>query len=60
MVTNFFDALLNFFADEDKARHREFMVWAKTEYKKDWKYAYEQMCLTGKAPTWQEMNKVKN
>jgi len=52
MVTNFFDALLNFLMDSDKVRHREYMLWAKTEYKKDWKYAYEHMCLTGKAPTY--------
>ena len=32
----------------------------QAEYKKDWKYAYEQMCLTGKAPTWEELNRVKN
>ena len=32
------------------------MVWAKTEYKKDWKYAYEQMCLTGKAPSYYKEN----
>tara|TARA_B100000941_G_C28491408_1_gene548168 strand:+ start:820 stop:990 length:171 start_codon:yes stop_codon:yes gene_type:complete len=50
MVTKFFDALLNFLTDENKIRHREYMVWAKTEYKKDWKYAYDRMCLTGKAP----------
>ena len=34
--------------DNDKVSHREYMVWAKTEYKNDWKYAYEQMCLTVK------------
>jgi hypothetical protein len=50
MVTNFFDALLSIFADNEQVRHREFMVWAKTEYKKDWKYAYEHMCHTGHAP----------
>ena len=43
MVTNFFDALLNFLMDNDKVSHREYMVWAKTEKKKDWKDAYEQM-----------------
>ena len=53
MGNEFFDALLNFL---DNRKDIKYMVWAKTEYKNDWKYAYEHMCLTGKAPTYYKEN----
>ena len=39
-------------------RHRnDLLTWAQTEYKKDWRFAYNFMLThNGRAPSWSEMN----
>tara|TARA_Y100000589_G_C27172635_1_gene637382 strand:+ start:211 stop:411 length:201 start_codon:yes stop_codon:yes gene_type:complete len=51
-MTHFWSGLVSWMnlGSEDR-RQAEFEKWAKTEYKKDWKFAYNHMLATnGKPP----------
>lgn len=50
MTLNFFNGLMSVFAARPGRREAEFETWAKTEYKKDWQYAYQTMIQTGVGP----------
>lgn len=50
MTLNFFSGLINVFAAKPGRRERDFELWAKTEYRSDWQYAYQHMIEKGVGP----------
>ena len=49
MTLNFFSGLINVFTAKN-TKEKDFELWAKTEYRNDWQYAYEHMLRTGAGP----------
>ena len=57
-MTHLLSGLMSWMNNGMTASHRnDLLTWAKTEYKKDWKYAYQFMLdHHGRAPTITEIN----
>jgi len=59
-MTHFYSGLMSWMKGESGANDRyrtELMTWARTEYKKDWRFAYDFMLShNGRAPTYNELN----
>ena len=52
MVKSMIDSLVSMFGRNSSRWEQEMLTWAKTEYKKDWQYAYQYMIKNGgRAPT---------
>ena len=49
MTLNFFSGLIDVFAAKS-TKEKDFEMWAKTEYRNDWEYAYNHMMKTGAGP----------
>ena len=65
-MTHFLSGLMSWMKSgdgftNDRSRN-ELMTWARTEYKNDWRYAYDFMLShNGRAPTYAELNApIKN
>lgn len=60
-MTHFLSGLMSWMKSgngftNDRSRN-ELMTWARTEYKKDWRFAYDFMLKNnGRAPTYSELN----
>jgi hypothetical protein len=51
MTLNFFSGLVSVFSSRTSNKlQKDMMLWAKTEYKNDWQYAYQVMMETGDGP----------
>jgi len=51
MAKKLFNSLVSMFGRSYKSSENELLVWAKTEYGNDWRYAYQHMLENkGKAP----------
>ena len=59
-MTHFYSGLMSWMKGETVGNDRyrtELMTWAKTEYKNDWRFAYDFMLShNGRAPTYAELN----
>ena len=54
-MTHFISGLMSWMNRD--SRRNELLTWAQTEYKKDWRFAYNFMLThDGRAPSWSEMN----
>ena len=55
MALNFFSGLTNIFgwvANKPKTQRSDLLIWAKTEYARDWQFAYNHMLdNNGQAPS---------
>jgi len=55
-MTHFISGLMSWMKS-DTPRRKDLLTWAKTEYKKDWQFAYQYMLdHNGKSPSWYELN----
>ena len=58
-MTHFWSGLMSWMKS-DTPRRNDLLTWAKTEYKKDWQFAYQYMLdHNGKSPSWYELNGQK-
>ena len=57
-MTHLIGGLMSWMKSGMSDRHRnDLLTWAKNEYKKDWRYAYQYMLdHNGRAPTLKEIN----
>ena len=57
-MTHFISGLMSWMNSGMSTRHRnDLLTWAKTEYKKDWRFAYQYMLdHNGRAPSLRETN----
>ena len=57
-MTHLISGLMSWMNCGMSQRHRnDLLTWAQTEYKKDWRFAYNFMLThDGRAPSWSEMN----
>ena len=52
-----FKVLRELFGSKPSMKNDSYLVWAKTEYKKDWQFAYQYMLdHNGAAPTVRDLN----
>ena len=52
-----FKVLRELFGSKPSFKNDSYLVWAKTEYKKDWQFAYQYMLDNdGAAPTFRDLN----
>ena len=52
-----FTVLRALFGSKPSMKNDSYLVWAKTEYKKDWQFAYQHMLNhNGAAPTVRDLN----
>ena len=52
-----FKVLRELFGSKPSFKNDSYLVWAKTEYKKDWQFAYQHMLDNdGAAPTVRDLN----
>ena len=55
-MTHFISGLMSWMKS-DTPRRNDLLTWARTEYKKDWQFAYQYMLdHNGKSPSWYELN----
>ena len=60
MTLNFFSGLINVFTAKN-TKEKDFELWAKTEYRNDWQYAYLHMLKTGAGPRmYKELERTGN
>ena len=56
-MTHVLCGLMSWMKRGKKTSHDELLTWAKTEYKKDWRFAYQFMLdHNGRAPSLTELN----
>lgn len=52
MAKSLYECLVSMFGRNSDSWNRDMLTWAKTEYGKDWQYAYQYMINNnGKSPT---------
>src|SRR5210317_2677897 len=56
-MAHFISGLMSWMRSGKVTRRNDLLTWAKTEYKKDWQFAYQYMLdHNGKAPSLRETN----
>ena len=59
-MAHFMSGLMSWMKSGNVKHRDDLLTWAKTEYKKDWQFAYQYMLDNkGRSPSWYDINAPK-